>query len=308
MEFSIYQDSRRGGRKTNQDRVGYTYSRDALLMVVCDGMGGHTGGEIASHLVVRLFLERFEQEAQPMLRSPTIFMQDTMQRAHKALLDYATRFRLVDTPRTTVVACVIQANYVYWAHAGDSRLYMFRDGKLAHLTRDHSKVQYLVDSGAITQKQAGTHPDRNKVFSCLGGEIEPAIDYSPRTPLVGGDVLLMATDGLWASFEPEEIGPWMNQGSVLNTTSLLLTEGQRRAGEHCDNLSAIGLRWGNAAKVAKDPTPTVTETMRLGEFTTQMDRTVTLADPLTGDSTLSEHEMEQAIDEIQRTLHRYGKS
>jgi PPM family protein phosphatase len=307
MEFSIYQDSRRGGRKTNQDRVGYTYSRDALLMIVCDGMGGHAGGEIASHLVVRLFLERFEQEAQPMLRSPTLFIQDTLHRAHQALLDYAMRFKLLDTPRTTCVVCVVQANYVYWAHAGDSRLYMFRGGKLLKQTRDHSKVQYLIDAGAITPKQATEHPDRNKVFSCLGGEIDPSIDYSPRTPLQVGDVILICTDGLWAQFEAEEIGPWMNTGSVLNSTSLLLTEGQRRAGEGCDNLSAIGLRWGSA-KVVNEGSPTLTETMRLGEFTTQMDRTVTLADPTTGDTTLTDGEMERAIEEIQRTLNRYGKS
>ncbi len=307
MEFSIYQDSRRGGRKTNQDRVGYTYSRDALLMVVCDGMGGHTGGEIASHLVVRLFLERFEQEAQSMLRSPTLFIQDTMQRAHQALLDYASRFKLVDTPRTTCVVCILQANYAYWAHAGDSRLYMFRNGKLFKQTRDHSKVQYLVDAGAITAKQAAVHPDRNKVFSCLGGEVEPAIDYSPRLPLVNGDVMLLCSDGLWAAFEPEELGPWMNTGSVLNTTSLLLTEAQRRIGDGCDNLSAIGLRWGSA-KVATEGAPTITETMRLGEFTTQMDRTVTLVDPTTGDNSLSDSDMERAIAEIQRTLNRYGRS
>ncbi len=307
MEFSIYQDSRRGGRKTNQDRVGYTYSRDSLLMVVCDGMGGHTGGEIASHLAVRLFLERFEQEAQPMLRSPTLFIQDTMQRAHRALLDYAQRFKLVDTPRTTCVVCVVQANYIYWAHAGDSRLYMFRGGKIAHQTRDHSKVQYLVDSGAITAKQAQVHPDRNKVFSCLGGEIEPAVDYSPRIPMQQGDVVLISTDGLWGQFLPEEIGPWMNTGSVLNTTSLLLTEAQRRAGENSDNLSAIGLRWGSA-KVATEGAPTITETMRMGEFTTQMDRTVTLMDSETGASTLSDNEMERAIEEIQQTLNRYGRT
>jgi PPM family protein phosphatase len=307
MEFSIYQDSRRGGRKTNQDRVGYTYSRDALLMVVCDGMGGHTGGEIASHLCVRLFLERFEQEAQPMLRSPTMFLQDAMQRSHQALLDYAARFKLVDTPRTTCVAAVIQANYIYWAHAGDSRLYMFRGGALSQQTRDHSKVQYLLDSGLISAKDALVHPDRNKVFSCLGGEVEPAIDYSPRLPLQSGDVLLLATDGLWAQFDPAEIGPWMNTGSVLNTTRLLLTEAQRRAGEHCDNLSAIGLRWGNA-KLAAAGEPTLTETMRMGEITTQMDRTVTLLDSETGMATLSDKEMENAIEEIQRTLNRYGKN
>ncbi|MEN9558936.1 MAG: hypothetical protein RLZZ502_147, partial [Pseudomonadota bacterium] len=201
MEFSIYQDSRRGGRKTNQDRIGYTYSRDSLLLVVCDGMGGHAGGEIASHLVARLFLERFEREAQPMLRSPTLFLQECMETAHQALLDYSARFQLVDTPRTTCVAAVIQANYAYWAHAGDTRLYFMRQGRSVHQTRDHSKVQFLVDNGVLTAEQALVHPDRNKVFSCLGGDIEPTVDYSPRVPIHEGDVVLLCTDGVWGAYD-----------------------------------------------------------------------------------------------------------
>jgi PPM family protein phosphatase len=71
MEFSIFQETRRGARKVNQDRLGYVYTRDALCLVVCDGMGGHVGGEIAAHIVVRLIIERFEAEAKPILSSPS---------------------------------------------------------------------------------------------------------------------------------------------------------------------------------------------------------------------------------------------
>jgi serine/threonine protein phosphatase PrpC len=114
MEFSIFQETRRGGRKVNQDRVGYIYTRDALFVVVADGMGGHVGGEIAAHITVRLLLERFEQEAKPVLASPVLFLQNALKAAHSALADYAQRFRLVDTPRTTCVACVVQDDAAYW--------------------------------------------------------------------------------------------------------------------------------------------------------------------------------------------------
>ena len=195
MEFSIFQETRRGGRKVNQDRVGYIYTREALFVVVADGMGGHVGGEIAAHIAVRLLLERFQQEAKPVLQSPVLFLQNAFKAVHTALGEYAQRFRLVDSPRTTCVACVIQDDAAFWAHAGDSRLYHIRRDILQARTRDHSKVQYLLDNGVITPAEAEHHPDRNKVFSCLGGAFEPTLDFSPRVPLQSGDVLVLCTDG-----------------------------------------------------------------------------------------------------------------
>src|SRR6478609_10036696 len=169
MRFTIFQESLKGQRKINQDRPAYTYSRDTLLLVVADGMGGHAGGEIAAQIAVRLFIERFQQEAKPTLKNPLKFLQDSMVRAHQALGSYANQFSMLETPRTTCVACIVQSTHAYWAHVGDSRLYLFRQGSLIGITKDHSKVQYLVDQGLIGVADMAEHPDRNKVFSCLGG-------------------------------------------------------------------------------------------------------------------------------------------
>ena len=189
MQFTIFQESRKGSRSTNQDRIAYTYSREALLLVVADGMGGHAGGEIAAQIAVRMFVERFHREATPALRSPLAFLHDTMVNAHTALGSYSTQYSMLETPRTTCVACIVQGGHAYWAHVGDSRLCHFRQGALLSQTRDHSKVQYLVDQGLLSSAEVGEHPDRNKVYSCLGGMVEPVIDLSTRTLLRDGDIL-----------------------------------------------------------------------------------------------------------------------
>src|SRR5512144_620459 len=234
MRFTIFQDSRKGQRKINQDRLAYTYSRDTLLLVVADGMGGHAGGEIAAQIAVRLFIERFQQEAKPVLRNPLKFLQDTMMRAHAALGSYANQFSMLETPRTTCVACIVQAGNAYWAHAGDSRLYLYRQGALIGQTKDHSKVQYLVDHGVIAPHEAATHPDRNKVFSCLGGMIDPVIDLSKRTPLRNGDILVLCTDGVWSVLSREEIATWLTSTPVLKTAPQMMREAEARGGPDGD--------------------------------------------------------------------------
>ncbi|HNH49261.1 MAG TPA: protein phosphatase 2C domain-containing protein, partial [Myxococcota bacterium] len=135
MRFTIYQESRQGGRANNEDRVAYCYSRDALLMVVADGMGGHFYGEIAAQIAVQTLTDSFQQEAHPNIGDPFRFLQKGMTNAHHAILDYSAKHHLSDSPRTTCVACVIQDSVAYWAHAGDSRLFVMRRGKVFAQTR-----------------------------------------------------------------------------------------------------------------------------------------------------------------------------
>ncbi|MFO1311744.1 MAG: PP2C family serine/threonine-protein phosphatase [Burkholderiales bacterium] len=306
MRFTIFQESRKGQRKVNQDRIAYTFSRDALLLVVADGMGGHAGGEIAAQIAVRLFIERFQQEAKPVLKNPLKFLQDTMVRAHSALGSYANQFSMLETPRTTCVACIVQAGHAYWAHVGDSRLYLFRQGGLIGATKDHSKVQYLVDQGIIGADEVGQHPDRNKIFSCLGGLVDPVIDLSRRTPLRNGDILVLCTDGLWAVFDQREIATWLTSTPILTTAPQMMREGEKRGGADGDNLSAIVVRWGPET-LTDEQTTTITETMGIGDFETQIDRTLTLTDRKGTQRDLTDDEIEHAIEEIQSTIQKYRR-
>ncbi len=173
MRFSIYQESKRGGRKSNQDRMGYCFTRDALLMVVADGMGGHVQGEIAAQIAVQTIGSAFQREATPMLPSPSRFLETSIFEAHRAILEYRASNRLSESPRTTVVACVVQKGAAFWAHAGDSRLYWIRAGEVIAQTRDHSKIQSMIQQGLASPAEIDTHPDRNKLFNCLGSPEAP---------------------------------------------------------------------------------------------------------------------------------------
>ena len=306
MRFTIFQDSRKGSRKVNQDRLAYTYGRDTLLLVVADGMGGHAGGEIAAQIAVRLFIERFQQEAKPVLRNPLKFLQETMLRAHAALGSYANQFSMLETPRTTCVATVIQASHAYWAHAGDSRFYLFRQGSLIGNTKDHSKVQYLVDQGLIGTADMSEHPDRNKVFSCLGGLVDPVIDLSRRTPLRNGDIMVLCSDGVWSGMSQSEMATWLTSAPILNTAPKMMDQAELRGGSDSDNLSAIVVRWG-AETLTDDAQTTTTDTLGLGEFQTEIDHTMTLKQRRGPQRDLTDDEIERAIAEIQSTIQKYRK-
>ena len=304
MRFTIFQESRKGAREVNQDRIAYTYSRETLLLVIADGMGGHVGGEIAAQIAVRLFIERFQQEAKPVLRNPLKFMHETLMRAHEALGSYANQFSMLETPRTTCVSVIVQGGYAYWAHVGDSRFYLLRQGKLMARTRDHSKVQYLVDQGIITPDEVQRHPDRNKIFSCLGGMATPVIDLSKRTPLANGDLLILCTDGLWTVYPHGEMATMLTSTPILTTAPQIMREAEDRGGPEGDNLSAIIVRWGPETLADE---PTTTDNLELGQFATQVTDTVTLTDRAGVPPDVSDDEIERAIAEIQSTIQKYRK-
>jgi serine/threonine protein phosphatase PrpC len=305
MRFTIFQDSRKGSRKVNQDRLAYTYGRDTLLLVVADGMGGHAGGEIAAQICVTVH-RAFSAGSVARPQNPLKFLQETMLRAHAALGSYANQFSMLETPRTTCVAVVVQASHAYWAHAGDSRFYLLRQGSLIGATKDHSKVQYLVDQGLIGLADMAAHPDRNKVFSCLGGLVDPVIDLSRRMPLRSGDVMVLCTDGVWSALSQGEMATWLTSAPILTAAPKMMDQAEARGGADGDNLSAIVVRWGPETLTEESAT-TTTETLGLGEFATEIDRTMTLSERRGSHRDLTDDEIERAIAEIQSTIQKYRK-
>ena len=243
MKFTVYQESRLGRRKTNQDRVIYRYTREALLMVIADGMGGHAHGEIAAEVGAGFIADAFGREANPKLSHPFIFLSQTLSGAHQAIVDAARSNGLAEPPRTTCVVCVVQDGAAYWAHSGDSRLYLLRNGEIVTRTRDHSKVQFLLDQGLINEEEAKTHRDRNQVMSCLGGERSPQVTCSRKTPLKTGDVLALCTDGAWAPLAGDELARALCNADVMAAVPAFLDRTEAAAASNGDNATIVAMCW-----------------------------------------------------------------
>jgi serine/threonine protein phosphatase PrpC len=297
MKFSIYQESRKGGRKYNQDRMGYVFSRDALLMVVADGMGGHLHGEIAAQLTVEFVGQKFQREAKPKVLDPSRFLTEAVNGAHNAILRYADAHALLETPRTTVVAALVQEGYTYWAHVGDSRIYLIRAGQVVVQTRDHSRVQQLVLQGLVREEAVAAHPERNKIYNCLGAHVPPQVDISPKQRLQERDTLLLCSDGLWGPLPPRVVATAFTTEALNRAVPSLMTQAERRAGADCDNVTAIGMTWNElSSSVPIDSISTIN--MPAGEFTSQIEDFEKAAK----DDTLTDEEIENAIAEIKNAL------
>jgi protein phosphatase len=104
MQFSVYQESHIGGRKVNQDRMGYSFTRDALLLVLADGMGGHLRGEVAATVALRTISTMFQQQAQPYVKKPQRFLEEALHAAHRDIHQYRIEQQMPKAPRTTIVA------------------------------------------------------------------------------------------------------------------------------------------------------------------------------------------------------------
>jgi len=245
MKFTIFHESRIGRRKLNQDRMDYAYTRDALLLVVADGMGGHAHGEVAAQITVDTLSEAFKAQARSTLADPFMFLSRTLSQAHLAINRHVGAADLESAPRTTCVACIVQHNVAYWAHVGDSRLYVIREGQTLAQTRDHSHVRLLIEQGTLSEAEAAHHPSRNLVYSCLGGPNPPEVEFSRKTSLLRGDVIALCTDGAWAPFSDNTLVRTLALLAPQEAVPQLLDQAEQLAGRHCDNLTLMALRWNS---------------------------------------------------------------
>ncbi|MDH4060213.1 MAG: serine/threonine-protein phosphatase [Aquincola sp.] len=299
MRFSVYQVSRKGGREKNEDRMGYCYTRDSGLFALADGMGGHPEGEVASQLALQTLAALFQRDAKPTLADPLRFLHDSIIAGHHQLLRYATERALMDTPRTTVVACVMQGNAAYWAHCGDSRLYLVRDGKLIARTRDHSYSELQETLSHVVPM--GEKFNRNVLFTCLGSPGKPVIDTAGPLLLHAGDRVLLCSDGLWGSVSDADVTEQLSQRPISDAVPELVERALRHAGTKSDNVTVIAAEWEGTED--SDSTSGIS-TQSLGEevFASTIQAGVVVGDVPVDE--LDEAEIERSIKEINDAIRR----
>lgn len=301
MQFSVYQQSLIGGRKVNQDRMGYCFTREALLLVLADGMGGHQHGEIAATIATQTLSMMFQMQARPTIKRPERFLEEALQQAHRDILAYTARHRLPESPRTTVVACLVQHNCAVWAHCGDSRLYWVRGKAVLAQTRDHSHLEYLIAKGLASPAERASHPDRNKLYNCIGAGSAPRIELSRQSSLEPGDVLLLCSDGLWSMVPDAEIVQKLATRTVVQAVPDLVSMAVNIGGPRADNTTALAISWQGADDAgATDPNVISTELLPADQVSSTISNAAAApdADPF------DEDEIERAIAEINQAIEK----
>jgi protein phosphatase len=308
MQFSIYQQSHIGGRKVNQDRMGYSYTREALLLVLADGMGGHQRGEVAASIALQTMSALFRSQANPYVKKPERFLEEAFQQAHEEIQRYAREHAMTENPRTTIVACLVQHNCAVWAHCGDSRLYWLRRGQVLARTRDHSHIEHLIARGLADPGERSTHPDRNKLYSCLGASTPPKVELSRQASLEPGDVLLLCSDGLWGILPDTEIVHQLSTHTIVQAVPDMIGMATAIAGPRGDNTTALAIQWQGAhdAPVAGDDSMVSTMMLPEGEVTTRLAEQPAAAahgaDPALED--FGDEDIEKAIAEIRDAIEK----
>lgn len=308
MRFSVYQESKKGGRKVNQDRMGYLYTRDSLLMVVADGMGGHARGEVAAQLTLQTMASIYQRDAKPLLPDPARYLEEAVLASHRELHRYRAEHSLPEAPRTTVVACVVQQGVATWAHAGDSRLYLIRNARIADRTIDHSRVHHLVSSGLIRAEDAKDHPERNRIFNCIGAFVAPTVEVSRPAALRNGDTLLLCSDGLWGALTDRQIAEAFTGKTVMRSVPELMELALTSAGADSDNCTAVAMTWaGSESMDMVPPTEAPVSTLVMPDGAVASTIQIPRAGELGPSEELSDDQIDEAVAEINRAIQRASK-
>lgn len=242
MQFEIGRTSRLGNREINQDRLTAIESDQGAVLVLGDGLGGKPGGELAAQTLIDSISTELALNPLP-AEHPRKFLHELVRRAHHAILMAGAEQRPPVTPGSTAVVCLVQDRKVWWAHVGDSRFYLIRDGLPLYRTQDHSYVEQLYQEGRISLKKTHDHPMRNYVTQCIGlFPHEPEITVSKGTALVEGDVLLLCSDGFWEPLDDAQIGAVIETGTLNDSLNTLAERAEASKYPRSDNTSAIALR------------------------------------------------------------------
>lgn len=245
MKIEYAKVSALGDRQDNQDRAAVVVAEDAALMLVFDGMGGHSDGARAAEVGLKIVQDMFMAAALPLF-DPQGFLYAALSRAHDEVVGLGHELAVDFRPRATCAICLVQEGGAFWAHIGDSRIYQVRDCRVVARSRDHSHVEVLIQEGAISEEEAQDHPMRNFVECCIGGDAPvPDMSITDQINLDPGDVLLACSDGLWSGLSDADMAEIGLPGAdnLADNLKALSIKALSVNAPYSDNTTGTALRW-----------------------------------------------------------------
>lgn len=199
-------------RENNEDFLNVVETKDGLLAVLCDGLGGNNAGEIASKMCVETISGYFLESEEPDVLKK---LRNAIKIANETIYNKAHEDKDLTNMSTTTEVVFLENNTFYWAHVGDSRIYNFKNGKIKQLTKDHSLVQKLMDEGQLSVAQAEFFPNKNVIMKAIGSSSEVIPDVS-KVRYRNGDSkkIFMCSDGVHNVVSNEELGQILENNSL----------------------------------------------------------------------------------------------
>lgn len=251
MQYEISRVSSVGNRKTNQDRIGVIESHGGVVLILGDGLGGKPGGELAAETLIQSVEYSLRHEIMP-IENPEELLKKLIIKAHYDILAMGKKQKPPIKPGSTAVLCLIQNKKAWWAHVGDSRFYLFRDGLPLYRTKDDSFVEQLYQRGEISLDKLDGHPMRNYVTQCIGlMETEPKVTVSKGLDLEIGDTLLLCSDGFWEPLDDAQIGSNLTDGFIKDAIKKLATRAEQISYPKSDNTTVLAMRITSMQNIAK---------------------------------------------------------
>ena len=242
MQIEYAKVSALGDRQDNQDRAAVVVSEDAALMLVFDGMGGHSDGAKAAETGLKVVQDLFMAAPQPIF-DPQGFLYMALSKAHDEVVTLGTDVAVDFRPRATCAVCLVQEGGAFWAHIGDSRLYQFRKGDVLARTEDHTVGQLMLAQGGTGGSNQDAKGLEQKLYMRLGGDTPPEPEFG-ATEASCGDVFLICSDGFWATVRPDEVVDALNDRPLdAGGVDRLMSLARGRAGKDGDNISFALARW-----------------------------------------------------------------
>lgn len=224
-------------REINQDACRYGMLSDTCAWaVVCDGMGGENGGNVASKIAVETISDIIQSEYLDELSDETLsdLIIKAVQTANNNIYQTAINDISLSGMGTTAELAFLRNNLLYIAHVGDSRAYIMRGNKIKQITKDHSLVQEMIESGELTPEEAKVHPNKNLITRALGISEDIKLDFI-EAPAQSGDILILTTDGLTNYVYEDEMVSVISNGDVSSACEHLVDMAKSAGGS--DNIT-----------------------------------------------------------------------